>query len=240
MLDLFANAIANNRMAKVDLMVYFPKMTLMTASTATLSSAHPSIASPTKRLLDIAGAIVGLFFLAAVFPAIALAIRLESPGPIFFRQQRHGLYGRLFVLWKFRSMVADAEARKAEVCNQTQGLFFKNQNDPRITRVGRFLRRTSLDELPQFFNILMGDMSLVGTRPPTQDEAALYNSRHWQRLKVKPGLTGEWQTSGRSDVKNFDAVVDLDLRYQQRWTVGYDLKIIWKTLFVVLKRSGAC
>ncbi|MDX2097771.1 MAG: sugar transferase, partial [Leptolyngbyaceae cyanobacterium bins.59] len=179
---------------------------------------HPSVESAFKRFLDIAGSLVGLLILAIAFVPIAIAIKLDSPGPIFFRQQRFGLLGQPFHLYKFRSMVVDADQLKASVPNQAKGLIFKNERDPRITRVGRFLRKSSLDELPQFWNVLKGEMSLVGTRPPTGDEVSKYNTRHWQRLNVKPGITGEWQVCGRSSVKDFEQIVDLDLRYQERWT----------------------
>jgi hypothetical protein len=136
-------------------------------------------------------------------------------------------------------MVENADALKAVVQNEASGLIFKNKQDPRITRVGKLLRKTSLDELPQFWNVLKGEMSLVGTRPPTRDEVSRYKPRHWQRLKVKPGITGEWQVYGRSAVKDFEQVLELDLRYQQRWTPLYDLAIIWRTIGVLLTKSGA-
>ncbi len=200
---------------------------------------HPSASSLFKRVLDIVGAIIGLVALAILFVPLAIIIKLDSAGPIFYRQERFGLQGRPFTLWKFRSMVQDADDLKALVKNEAQGLIFKNEQDPRITRVGRFLRRTSLDEFPQFWNVLLGDMSLVGTRPPTRDEVSRYDDCHWQRLNVKPGLTGEWQVNGRSAIKDFEQVVALDLRYQQRWSPLYDLQIIWQTIVVLLKRSGA-
>ncbi|MBD2464600.1 sugar transferase [Oscillatoria sp. FACHB-1407] len=200
---------------------------------------HPSAYCLIKRLTDVVGSIVGLLILAIVFIPIAIAIKLDSPGPIFFKQERCGLQGQRIVIRKFRSMVVDAERLKKMVKNEAKGLFFKNKQDPRVTRVGQFLRKTSLDELPQFWNVLMGDMSLVGTRPPTLDEVAHYSSRHWQRLNVKPGLTGEWQVNGRSSVKDFEQVVDLDLRYQSQWTPFYDFQVIFKTIQVLLKRSGA-
>lgn len=201
---------------------------------------HPSVRSLPKRLLDILGALVGLGITALLFPFLALAIRLDSPGPILFGQVRLGWMGRRFRLWKLRSMVVDAEALRASVRNEASGAFFKNANDPRITRVGRFLRRTSLDELPQFWNVLVGDMSLVGTRPPTPDEVDRYAVPNWQRLDVRPGLTGEWQVNGRSSIVNFEDVIRLDLRYQQNWSLGYDIRLIFKTLAVLFsKRSGA-
>lgn len=149
--------------------------------------------------------------------------------------------GHSFRIYKFRSMVQNADELKMQIKNEARGLIFKNENDPRITRVGRFLRKTSLDEFPQFWNVLRGEMSLVGTRPPTADEVANYSNHHWQRLQVKPGLTGEWQVSGRSLVKDFEDIVQLDLRYQAQWHPFYDLIIICKTVLMILtKRSGAC
>lgn len=183
---------------------------------------------------------MGLLILALVFVPVAIAIKLDSPGPIFYSQERYGLQGRTFRLRKFRSMVVNADELKSQVTNEAAGLIFKNKQDPRVTRVGRFLRSTSLDELPQFWNVLIGDMSLVGTRPPTGDEVAHYNERHWQRLNVKPGLTGEWQAHGRSSVKDFEEVVDLDLRYQSRWHPLYDVYLIAKTIYVIFARDGAC
>jgi lipopolysaccharide/colanic/teichoic acid biosynthesis glycosyltransferase len=201
---------------------------------------HPSTFCLTKRIIDVIGASVGLLALAILFLPIAIAIKLDSPGDIFYSQVRYGLKGRPIVIRKFRSMVQNAEALKAHVPNEANGFFFKNQKDPRVTTVGRFLRKTSLDEFPQFWNVLMGEMSLVGTRPPTHDEVIYYTDRHWKRLNVKPGLTGEWQTNGRSAVRDFEEVVNLDLRYQLLWTPSYDLAIIGKTLAVLLtKRAGA-
>ncbi|QLE58631.1 sugar transferase [Nostoc sp. TCL26-01] len=200
---------------------------------------HPSVKSKFKRCLDIVGSLVGLLILAILFIPIAIAVKLDSPGPIFFSQERYGLQGRTFHIWKFRSMVSDAERLKSLVENEADGLIFKNKHDFRVTRVGRFLRSTSLDELPQFWNIFMGDMSLVGTRPPTADEVAKYNPRHWQRLNVKPGLTGEWQVNGRSHIKDFEQIVDLDLRYQSNWHPLYDLQLIGRTIYVIMGRVGA-
>jgi lipopolysaccharide/colanic/teichoic acid biosynthesis glycosyltransferase len=204
---------------------------------------HASVVCWQKRGLDIMGAIVGLAITAIVLVPVAIAIKLESPGPVFFVQTRIGYRGKSFRMWKFRSMIVNAEALKASVPNQlrAEGKFFKNANDPRVTKVGQFLRRTSLDEFPQFWNVLWGDMSLVGTRPPTPDEVARYIPYEWQRLNVKPGITGEWQVNGRSTIETFDEVVELDLRYQERWNLLYDLKIIFKTLlFLFIKPKNAC
>lgn len=201
---------------------------------------HPSAESIFKRCLDIVGSLVGLLLLAIVFVPVAIAIKLDSPGPIFYSQERYGLQGRPFRIRKFRSMVPNADVLKSQVSNEASGLIFKNERDPRVTRVGRFLRSSSLDELPQFWNVLVGEMSLVGTRPPTADEVAHYNERHWRRLNVKPGLTGEWQVSGRSTIKDFEEVVNLDLRYQELWNPLYDLVIIAKTIYVIFAKVGAC
>ena len=200
---------------------------------------HRSTVSMLKRLLDIVGSIVGVGILALVFIPVVVAIMLDNPGPIFYKQTRCGLNGRPFQMRKFRSMVVNAEALKASIENEAEGFIFKNKSDPRVTRVGQILRKTSLDELPQFLNVLMGDMSLVGTRPPTIDEVERYEPHHWQRLAVKPGITGEWQVYGRSSVQNFEQIVQLDLRYQARWSVFYDLLLIFKTVKVVLWREGA-
>ncbi len=204
---------------------------------------HPSLNSRVKRLLDIVGAIVGLSITAAIAVPVGLATLftdLADRGPLFYSQTRIGYKGQEFRIWKFRSMVVDAEAKKHLVKNEAQGHIFKNENDPRVTKLGRFLRRTSLDEFPQFWNVLKGEMSLVGTRPPTPDEVEKYDAHHWKRLDVKPGITGEWQANGRSTVKDFEDIVALDLAYQEKWSVGYDIQLIWKTIQVVLKGSGAC
>jgi len=193
-----------------------------------------------KRLIDIVGAIVGLMITGILLVPIAAAITLNDPGPIFFGQTRCGLMGRQFRIWKFRSMYTNAESMKGQITNQASGAFFKNDNDPRITKVGRILRKTSLDELPQFWNVLKGEMSLVGTRPPTTDEVERYEVPQWQRLDVKPGMTGEWQVNGRSKVRDFEDVIRLDLKYQHNWSLMYDLKLIVKTVTVLFnKNSGA-
>jgi lipopolysaccharide/colanic/teichoic acid biosynthesis glycosyltransferase len=202
-------------------------------------SPHISVTNRTKRALDILGALVGLSIMVLLFIPIAIAIQLDNPGAIFYRQLRYGYRGQPFYIWKFRSMVTNADSLKHLVKNEARGLIFKNEYDPRITRVGKFLRRTSLDEFPQFWNILMGNMSLVGTRPPITSEVSQYLPHHWKRLAVKPGLTGEWQANGRSDVSDFETIVEMDVNYQKHWSVGYDLQLIWKTLVSVLSKKGA-
>ena len=209
-------------------------------STAQMMATHPSVNSWAKRALDIVGALVGLGITAVLFIPISLAILIDDPGPIFFRQERCSLMGRRFNIWKFRSMVVNAEALKNDVENQVDGPLFKNENDPRITSVGRVLRKLSLDELPQFWNVLKGEMSLVGTRPPTPEELEAYEIPQWQRLDVRPGMTGEWQVNGRSSVKSFEDVIKMDLKYQEDWSLLYDIKLIVKTITVVFDReSGA-
>jgi anti-anti-sigma factor len=201
---------------------------------------HPSVTSKGKRALDIVGAVVGLGLTAVLSVPIVIAIKIEDGGPVLFKQERCSWMGKRFYIWKFRSMVTNAEALKAKVKNEVEGPLFKNENDPRITKVGRFLRRTSLDELPQFWNVLKGEMSLVGTRPPTPDEIEQYKVPEWQRLDVKPGMTGEWQVNGRSTVKKFEDVIRMDLDYQKNWSLAYDLQLIVKTVLVLFsKKSGA-
>lgn len=194
-----------------------------------------------KRLVDIVGSIVGLSITAVLTPFVAIAIKLESRGPVFFSQVRVGKNGRRFKIWKFRSMYVDAEARKKELeqKNEMQGLMFKIKDDPRITKVGKVIRKLSIDELPQFYNILKGDMSLVGTRPPTVDEFERYNIHYRRRLSITPGLTGMWQVSGRNLIDNFDDVVKLDLEYIENWSLRLDIKIIFQTIGVVLFGKGA-
>jgi len=201
---------------------------------------HPSVVSKGKRTMDIVGALVGLAITSVLALPIILAIKLEDGGPVFFKQIRCSWMGKKFYIWKFRSMVTNAEAMKSQIQNEVEGPLFKNENDPRITKVGRFLRKTSLDELPQFWNVLSGEMSLVGTRPPTPDEIAQYQVPEWQRLDVKPGMTGEWQVNGRSTVKKFEDVIRMDLNYQKNWSLAYDAKLILKTVLVLFsKQAGA-
>jgi exopolysaccharide biosynthesis polyprenyl glycosylphosphotransferase len=193
-----------------------------------------------KEGVDRCVAIVGLLALAPVLLGIAVAVRMSSPGPVLYRQERVGVNGRSFTMLKFRSMVADAdrEVEQLRAANISDGLLFKLREDPRVTPVGRWLRRLSLDELPQLFNVLGGSMSLVGPRPPLPGEVARYDSSVSRRLLVKPGLTGLWQISGRSDLP-WEEAVRLDLRYVENWSLATDLLILWKTGRAVLSRSGA-
>lgn len=194
-----------------------------------------------KRVMDIVGGLIGMLITVAFFPFVAIAIKLDSKGPVFFSQIRIGKNGRRFKIYKFRSMFMNAEERKKELerQNEMQGLMFKMENDPRITRVGKFLRKTSIDELPQFYNVVKGDMSLVGTRPPTVDEFEKYNQYYRRRISMTPGLTGLWQVSGRSEIENFDDVVKYDLEYIDSWCLRLDIKILFRTIWVVLAGRGS-
>ncbi|MBQ9504743.1 MAG: sugar transferase [Lachnospiraceae bacterium] len=194
-----------------------------------------------KRMIDIIGSIVGMVLFLIAYIILGPIIRFTSPGPVLFAQTRVGINGRRFKLYKFRSMYADAEERKAELIkeNQMKGFMFKMDNDPRITPVGRFIRKTSIDELPQFLNVFIGDMSLVGTRPPTVDEYEKYLNYHMRRLSIKPGITGMWQVSGRSDISDFEQVVKLDLQYIDNWSLLLDFRLILRTIKVVIMGRGA-
>lgn len=193
-----------------------------------------------KRCIDIVGAIVGLVFMTIAMIFVAPAIKIESKGPLFFKQKRVGKNGRYFYIYKFRSMYIDAEERKKELMaqNEMNGLMFKMKDDPRITKVGKFIRKTSIDELPQFINVLKGDMSLVGTRPPTVGEFKQYKGHHKRRLSMKPGITGMWQAYGRNSVMDFDEVVKMDLEYIDNWSVMLDIKILFKTVVTVFTNHG--
>lgn len=196
-----------------------------------------------KRLMDIGGGIVGCLITLILFLFVAPAIYIKSPGPIFFSQIRVGKNGKKFRIYKFRSMYMDAEERKKELMKQNKvkdGMMFKMDHDPRIIKgVGNFIRKTSIDEFPQFFNVLKGDMSLVGTRPPTVDEWEKYNKHHRRRMAIKPGLTGMWQISGRSSITDFDEVVALDTKYIAEWNLGLDIKILFKTVGVIFTGKGS-
>jgi lipopolysaccharide/colanic/teichoic acid biosynthesis glycosyltransferase len=192
-------------------------------------------------VLDLLGGLVGFILLLVICPVAGLMIKMDSPGPVFFKQIRIGRNGRQFFLYKFRTMYVDAEARKDELLkyNEMKGPMFKVENDPRITKVGRFLRKTSLDEFPQFINVLKGEMSLVGTRPPTPHEVKQYEDWHRRRISSTPGITGLWQVSGRNKISDFIEVVKLDLEYIDTWRFTRDLWILWRTVWVVLARKGA-
>lgn len=194
-----------------------------------------------KRGLDIIGSLVGMVLLLAATLVVAPAIKLDSADPVLFKQTRVGKNGRHFIFYKFRSMYVDAEERKKELKsqNEMEGFMFKMKKDPRVTRVGKFLRKTSIDELPQFWNVLKGDMSLVGTRPPTVDEFEQYESKHRCRLSMTPGLTGLWQVSGRSDIKDFEEVVRLDMEYIDNWSIWEDIRILLLTIKVVICGAGS-
>lgn len=195
-----------------------------------------------KRWLDFTGAFLGLVVLAPLLGGIAIAIRCDSPGPIFFRQERTGLHGRIFQIWKFRTMTVDADRQQAamEGNNETaDGVLFKIKHDPRVTRIGQFLRRTSLDELPQLFNVLLGQMSLVGPRPLPLRDVARFESWHHIRHQVLPGITGLWQISGRSDIDSFDDAARLDLHYIDNWSLNLDLEILLETFRIICLRQGA-
>lgn len=194
-----------------------------------------------KRCMDLAGGMVGALLTLIIGFFVAIAIKLDSPGPVIFSQNRVGKNGRHFKMYKFRSMYIDAEERKKDLMqqNEMQGAMFKITNDPRITKVGRFIRKYSIDELPQFFNVVKGDMSLVGTRPPTVEEVQKYKTEQKRRLSVTPGMTGLWQTSGRSEIYDFDEIVKLDLEYIDKWSIGLDIKLLVKTIVVCVRGDGA-
>lgn len=202
---------------------------------------HNSTKLAVKRTIDIIGGLVGTIISLPIILITAIPLLIESPGSLIFKQQRIGKNGRLFNIYKLRSMYPDAEERKQALMEQNKmdGFMFKMDNDPRITKVGKFIRKTSIDELPQFWNVLKGDMSLVGTRPPTVDEFEQYESHHKRRLSLKPGITGLWQVSGRSDIQDFEEVVRLDCEYIDNWSIGLDIKILFKTIAVVLTHKGA-
>ena len=196
-----------------------------------------------KRTMDICGGLVGMLLTGIIFIFVAPIIYIKSPGPIFFKQVRIGKNGKKFNIYKFRSMYMDAEERKKELMAQNDikdGMMFKMDNDPRIIKgIGNFIRDYSLDEFPQFWNVLKGDMSLVGTRPPTVDEWEKYEMHHRSRLAFKPGLTGMWQVSGRSNITDFEEVVRLDTKYIKKWSPGLDIMILFKTVAVVLGKVGS-
>lgn len=193
-----------------------------------------------KRIMDIIGSIVGMLIMFVAMIFVVPAIKIESKGPVFFKQKRVGKNGRYFYIYKFRSMYQDAEERKKELLSQNEmsGLMFKMKDDPRITKVGKFIRKTSIDELPQFINVFLGDMSLVGTRPPTVNEFRQYEGHHKRRLSMKPGITGMWQAYGRKTVTDFEDIVKMDLEYIDNWSICLDIKILFKTIASVFTTGG--
>lgn len=213
-----------------------------TVLTDSIDPAKP-VEMAAKRLMDILGGLIGCILTAILFLFVAPAIYINSPGPIFFSQIRIGKNGRRFKIYKFRSMYLDAEKRKQELMAQNKvksGMMFKMDNDPRIIKgIGHFIRKTSIDEFPQFFNVLKGDMSLVGTRPPTVDEWEKYEKHHRMRMAIKPGLTGMWQVSGRSSITDFEQIVALDTKYIREWSLFLDIRILLKTVKIVIKGSGS-
>ena len=202
---------------------------------------HSSAALALKRFADVIISIIGIILSIPIIAIVAVPLLIESPGPLFFKQERVGQNGRIFKMYKLRSMYKDAEKRKAELMkhNKMEGHMFKMDNDPRITKVGKIIRKLSIDELPQFFNVLIGDMSLIGTRPPTVKEFEKYESRHKRRLSMRPGITGMWQVSGRSNIIDFEEVVRLDCEYIDNWNTLLDIKIFFKTIGVLLTHKGA-
>jgi exopolysaccharide biosynthesis polyprenyl glycosylphosphotransferase len=193
-----------------------------------------------KRLVDIMFSSLILFAISPLLLAIAIAVKMDSKGPVFYLSNRIGKKGLVFGCFKFRTMVSDAEQRRAAIMhmNERDGVLFKVTNDPRITRLGRFLRKYSLDELPQFFNVLHGDMSIVGPRPPLASEVQEYKLSHLRRLDVTPGITGLWQVQSRQD-PSFDSYISLDVSYIENWSVWLDIKIILRTIGVVIAGTGS-
>jgi exopolysaccharide biosynthesis polyprenyl glycosylphosphotransferase len=208
---------------------------------ATINIDEPKTYLFTKRLIDIIGSLCGIILLSFLFILVAIFIKVEDPkGAVFFAQKRVGLNGKEFKMYKFRSMVSNAEEKLAEllIYNEVSGAMFKMKEDPRITKVGKFIRRTSIDELPQLFNVLKGEMSLVGPRPPLPREVEVYSKYDKQRLKVTPGCTGLWQVSGRNSL-GFEEMVELDLKYIQNRSVLFDMKIIVRTILVLFSTKDA-
>lgn len=201
------------------------------------------IALAVKRVFDIIGALVGIILTLPIMAVTSIIIKFESPGSVIFKQERVGRNGRKFYIYKFRSMYKDAESRLKDLAAQNEmgcdGKIFKIKNDPRVTRIGRIIRKTSIDELPQFFNVLIGSMSLVGTRPPTVNEVEQYDRHHYRRISIKPGITGIWQTSGRNEITNFDKIVQMDVEYIEKWSLMLDFILILKTVKVLVSKTGA-
>jgi len=194
-----------------------------------------------KRIFDVAGAAFGILLMLILYPPLAILIKMTSRGPVFFKQVRIGKNGKYFVMHKFRSMHCNAEVKKDELTdkNECKGAIFKMKDDPRVTFIGKIIRKFSIDEIPQFIDVLKGEMSLVGTRPPTTEEIEKYQKWHHRRISIKPGMTGLWQVSGRNKITDFDEIAKLDLKYIDNWSIWFDIKIICKTIFVIFKRDSA-
>ncbi len=209
------------------------------------SSLSPSYTRPNqhfiKRIFDLTAALAGIITISPILLTTAIAIKLESKGPVLFKQRRKGQYGKEFYIYKFRSMSNDAEKEQEKLreLHKVDRLNFKIDNDPRITNIGKFIRKYSIDELPQLFNVITGEMSLVGFRPPLIDDVECYEDRHFVRFSMLPGLTGPWQVNGRSNIKNFDDVIRLEYNYLKNWSIIEDFKILFKTIPVVLFGKGA-
>ena len=231
MTDVFVHEVPNVRIDKVG------DSTCITSTISPITTGQKLI----KRIFDIVISLIGIFITAILFIIFAPIIYIQSPGPVIFSQIRVGLNGRHFKMYKFRTMYPDAEEHKKELLkeNEMKGQMFKIENDPRIIPIGRFMRRMSIDEFPQFINVLKGDMSLVGTRPPTLDEFERYKPHHMSRLAMKPGLTGLWQVSGRSDITDFEKVVALDTQYITNYSFGLDVEIFIKTFAAVISGKGS-
>lgn len=231
-MDFYQEGIGKSYMSSVGT---YPVVTFHTVS---LNNTEQVI----KRTIDIIGAIVGIIITSPIMLITAIAIKATSKGPVIFKQKRVGMNGRVFNMYKFRSMYVDAELHQSELMKNNEmasDLMFKMKNDPRVTKVGRFIRKTSIDEFPQFFNVLIGHMSLVGTRPPTEEEVKKYSRNHWRRISIKPGITGMWQISGRNKITSFDEIVELDTKYIDEWSVMMDFKVMFKTIGVIIQRNGA-
>ncbi|MFB2767703.1 sugar transferase [Pelatocladus sp. BLCC-F211] len=226
--------------------IYYPKSVFwMLGQVPCMTIPAPIIAGSDfwiKRCFDLTSSVLLLLLLSPIYLAIAILIKLDSPGPVFFQQNRVGLHGKIFKIWKFRTMVNNAEKLQASLEKNNEikdGVLFKMKNDPRITQIGKFLRLYSLDELPQLFNVLVGEMSLVGPRPLPSRDVERFKTKHFIRQEVLPGITGLWQVSGRSDIDNFEDGVKLDIHYIENWSLWLDLKILLETVKVVAQKSGA-
>lgn len=236
-LTVHFNLVRESRLMPNKLVEYCGKYLVLTTSMKIATNRQVFI----KRCMDIVGSLVGLLLTGIAFIVFAPIVKIQSPGPVFYAQTRIGKNGRRFTFYKFRTMVVGADDMKKELMEQNEmdGLMFKMEEDPRIFPIGKFMRKYSIDELPQFWNVLKGDMSLVGTRPPTEDEFEQYELHHRARLGIRPGLTGMWQVSGRSDIKDFEEIVALDTQYISNWSLSMDIRILFRTVWVVLTGKGS-